>query len=276
MLPTLLITFREILEAALIVATVLGILAKLGSTKAIKTVWTATGAALLSSLLLLLAGSVFGLKIHEQFTGRTEEIFEGIVMIVSAVFITWAVFFLHKTFGHYKLTLLQKVRTTMEANEQKGIFLLVFTAVFREGFEIILFLSTIFFSSKPAEIVTGFVLGTVLACTLAFTLFRTSIRLPVFYTFRLTSILLILFAAGLLSHGFHELSEAGLFAEIQSLPQLTFSFIPTESSIAGSIVKTVFGLTKTMHSIEFALWSGYTLIMTWIVFLRPSFKQHDH
>lgn len=270
MFPSFLITFREVLEAALIVATILSILTKLKYTNSIKTVWIATIIALVSSLLLLLLGSVLGLKIHEQFTGKTEALFEGVVMIISSIFITWAVFFLHKTFAHYKLTLLQKVQSTMETHEQKGIFLLVFTAVFREGFEIVLFLSTLFFSSKPLEIAGGFLAGTAIATSVALLLFKTTIKLPIFYAFRITSLLLILFAAGLLSHGYHELTEAGVMSEMTKLPELTFSFIPEKSTVTGSTIRAVFGIAKTMSTIEFLLWSGYTLLMTWVIFLRPT------
>src|SRR3989344_3077367 len=139
MLAALLITFREVIEATLIVATVLGILTKLRQTKSIKTVWLATLAATVVSILLLVGGSLLGLRIHQLYTGKTEELFEGIMMFTSAVFITWAVFWLHKYFARHKLALLQKVKSTIETEKQTGLFILVFTAVFREGFEIVLF-----------------------------------------------------------------------------------------------------------------------------------------
>ncbi|PIV71264.1 hypothetical protein COW57_00440, partial [Candidatus Roizmanbacteria bacterium CG17_big_fil_post_rev_8_21_14_2_50_39_7] len=49
----------------------------------------------------------------------------------------------------------QKVRKSIEEQEQRGLFVLVFTAVFREGFEIVLFLSTIYLSSNPQRIFIG-------------------------------------------------------------------------------------------------------------------------
>ena len=113
MIPSFLITFREVIEASLIVATILGILAKLGDKKGMRTVWWASGSAALVSLFLLIAGSLFGLQMQQIYTGRTEEIIEGILMVVSAVFITWAVFFLHNYFGKYKTKLLQKIKKTV-------------------------------------------------------------------------------------------------------------------------------------------------------------------
>lgn len=269
MLPAALITFREILEASLIVATILGILSKLHFHQSVKTVWIATASAIIVSILLLFMGSLVGVKIHDVFEDH-EPIFEGSMMIISAFFVTWAVFFLHKTFAHHKLSLLQHVRSTIEKNEQKGIFLLVFTAVFREGLEIVLFLSTLFFSNSTGSISLGVLLGTLSAISVAVLLFTATIRLPVFQTFRATSILLILFAAGLLSQGIHELIEAQILPTFSNLPTLTLFFLPSATSHVGSIIQSIFGLSRSMPSIELLFWTIYAWGM-WNVTMKKSF-----
>ncbi|OGK10751.1 hypothetical protein A2767_06200 [Candidatus Roizmanbacteria bacterium RIFCSPHIGHO2_01_FULL_35_10] len=265
MLPAFLITLREVIEASLIVATILGILVKLNQTKGIRTVWLATGAAALVSVLLLGLGSVLGLKVQEIYSGKTEEFIEGILMITSAVFITWAVFFLHKYFSRYKVHLLKKIKEIVEKEEQKGIFILVFTAVFREGFEIVLFLSTIYFSSNPQNIFTGFMGGLIGGLLISFALFAATLKLPVYYAFRITSILLILFAAGLLSRGVHEFAEAGLMPEIG---KMTLAFMPQGGTFIGDMIKAIFGVTQKMDLVQIVLYSGYTVLMSWYVFFR--------
>ena len=267
MLPSFLITFREVIEAALIVATILGILTKLGRKKEIKTVWLATAAAAAVSVLLLLAGSIAGIKIQEIYSGPTEEFIEGILMLVSAVFITWAVFFLHNYFGRYKTRLLAKLKKTVEPQEQRGLFVLAFTAVFREGFEIVLFLSTIYFSSNPAAILGGFAMGATLALFVCFGLFAATLRMPVFYAFRVTSALLILFAAGLLAHGAHEFVEAGV---LRATPNAYLPFLPEKSTFAGSIIQAIFGLTRKMEILSLILYSSYASLMLWWVFIRKA------
>ena len=267
MLPSFLITFREVIEAALIVATILGILTKLGRKKEIKTVWLATAAAAAVSVLLLLAGSIAGIKIQEIYSGPTEEFIEGILMLVSAVFITWAVFFLHNYFGRYKTRLLAKLKKTVELQEQRGLFVLAFTAVFREGFEIVLFLSTIYFSSNPAAILGGFAMGATLALFVCFGLFAATLRMPVFYAFRVTSALLILFAAGLLAHGAHEFVEAGV---LRATPNAYLPFLPEKSTFAGSTIQAIFGLTRKMEILSLILYSSYASLMLWWVFIRKA------
>lgn len=264
MLPAFLITFREVIEASLIVATILGILVKLNQKKGIKTVWLASGTALVVSIFLLGLGSLVGLKVHELFE-ENEPYIEGSFMFISAIFITWAVFFLHNYFGKYKLKLLQKIKTTIAQEEQRGLFVLVFTATFREGLEIVLFLSTIYFSSNLENIFAGFLAGTLGALSITFGLFTTTLKLPVFYAFKTTSILLILFAAGLLARGIHEFTEVGLIPEVT---KITLAFIPPSTTFIGDMLKAVFGVTQKMNLIQLSFYAGYTAFMSWWVFLR--------
>lgn len=270
MLPTFLITFREVIEASLIVATILGVLVKLRQTKGIKTVWYATGLAALVSVLLLVGGSLLGLKVQELYSGKTEEMIEGIFMITSAVFITWAVFFLHKYFSKYKVHLLKRIKETVEQEEQKGLFVLVFTAVFREGFEIVLFLSTIYFSSSPQSIFTGFAGGIVGGLLISFALFAATLKMPVYYAFRVTSVLLIFFAAGLLARGVHEFAEVGILPEIG---KMTLTFVPQGGTFLADMIKAIFGITQKMDLMQITLYLGYTAVMVWYVFFRKTVNQ---
>lgn len=267
MLPSLLITFREVLEASLIVATILGILSKIGQKSEIATVWTATVLAGLVSVSIIFISSVFGFNLANTYKGSIEETIEGALMIVSAIFITWAVFFLHTHFGKHKTRYLASLKSTIEKQEKRGLFILVFTAVFREGFEIILFLSTLYFSSNPTEILSGFTVGFVLALALSLGLFSATVRMPVFWAFRTTSIMLILFAGGLLARGVHEFAEVGVIPEFS---KITIWLLPQHTSVAGDIIKGVFGITRTMDILQIASYTLYTSAMFWWVFFRKT------
>jgi high-affinity iron transporter len=265
MLPAFLITFREVIEATLIVATILGILVKLKQQKSIKTVWMATGAAAGVCILLLTGASLFGIEAQKLYTGEFEAVMEGSLLIISAFFITWAVFFLHKYFSKNKVKLLQKVKETVEQEEQKGLFVLVFTAVFRGGIEIVLFLSTIYFSSNPQQIFAGFTGGIVAGLVISFTLFSATLKLPVFYAFRVTSVLLILFAGGMLARGLHEFAEIGVFPEIA---KIHLPLLSNTSSIFTDFIRSVFGLTREMDLLQIVFYFTYITCMIWYVFIR--------
>lgn len=265
MLAALLITLREVIEATLIVATILGILTKLHHHKSIRTVWIATIAAACTSIGLLFIATRAGIHIQQIYSGKTEDIIEGGFMIISAFFITGAVFFLHRYFARNKAHLLQHIQHVAHKPMQKGLFILVFTAVFREGFEIVLFLSTIFLSTNPQQVFTGFGLGLVSGLLISFAFFSATIRLPVYYAFRTTSILLILFAAGLLGRGIHEFTEIGLLPE---LSRITFSFIPHNSTVIGGVIKSMFGITQSMDFLQLLAYGYYVAFMSHWVFIK--------
>lgn len=265
MLPAFLITFREVLEASLIVATILGILIKLNHQKSIRTVWMATAVAAFFSVLFLAGGSLVGLKVQNIYLGEVEEMVEGVLMITSAIFITWAVFFLHKYFTHHKAGLLKKVGEAVQKEEQKGLFILTFVAVFREGLEIVLFLSTIFLSTSPNRIFYGFSLGVLGGLIICLGLIKFTLRLPVKIAFKTTSLLLILFAAGLLARGTHEFMELGFIPEIYPV---TLAFIPQNTHVIADFTKAILGITRHMDIIQIFAYSIYTVFLSWFVFFR--------
>ncbi len=267
MFAAALISLREVIEATLIVATVVGILTKLKQTHLLKTVYTGTFLAIAASVALLGLGSFFGLQIQEIYTGETEELIEGVLMLISAAFVSWAVFFLHTTFGRNKVDLINKINSTALGGQRGAIFLLVFTAVFREGFEIVLFLSTLYLSNNPQQIFSGFLLGLLGGLVFCYVVFKTTVKLPIHYAFKGTSILLILFAAGLFARGIHEFTELGVLPEVTAI---TFGFLPEKTTTSGALIKVIFGITKKMDFIQLSVYAGYVSFMTWWIRLSSS------
>lgn len=269
MIPTLLITLREVIEASLIVATILGILVKLNQKESIRIVWSAAASALAVSFLLVFAGSSIGVNVQKLYRGPSEPLSEGILFIVSAFFVTWAVFVLHKHFARKKMHILQQVKDTLARDENRGIFFLTFTAVLREGIEIVLFLSTMYLTSSPPAIIAGFAGGVTLGLLVSLLFFSATIRMPVYYAFRVTSFLLIIFAGGLLARGIGEFVE---FIPIPMLPTLTFTFLPMTSTFLGGLIQTMFGITRNMHATAAISYITYIFIMHRRVFLRSERK----
>lgn len=270
MFASFLITFREVLEASLIVATILGILVHIGERRGVRTVWLATIMAGVASIALVFLGGLFGLKIQEIYSGRVEEIVEGTLMITTALFITWAVFFLHRYFRRQSAKLLAQVRETIEKKEERGLFALVFISVLREGFEIVLFLSALFFAESSSSILSGFSLGGITALLFALLFFLSARRLPIAYAVRGTNFLLILFAAGLLGRGIHEFIEAGLLPFFERLPEFSLAIVPNaKTSFIGGFLKSMFGITAKMHSMQITAYTLYVVVMVYAVFVRP-------
>lgn len=270
MFPAFLITFREVIEASLIVATITGILYRLGQRKHLKILLRATLLALVISILLLAGGSLLGYNMHTVYSGKTEEFAEGVMMTLSVFFITWAVFFLHVHFSGHKEHLMKKVKDSIEKEEERGLFAFIFLAVFREGFEIVLFLSSIYLSSKPADIAVGSLGGLLSGVLLSALLFKTSQKVSIRYAYHASTVLLLLFGAGLLARGIHEFAEAGVVPE---LLKISFVFIPSTGTFIGETLKTLFGITRNMDILQIGGYALYLIIM--MAYLRRSRTHHS-
>src|SRR3989344_7533576 len=84
MIASLIIALRETLEAALIIGIIIGYLNRTGQAKHKKTVWLAAVLAIIASLI----GAWLFKILAGGFTGRAEQLFEGITMIIGAILLT--------------------------------------------------------------------------------------------------------------------------------------------------------------------------------------------
>src|SRR3954453_14981053 len=136
MLQALIITLREGVEAALIVGITLAYLNKIARPELRKLVYWALGAAFVCSLLVAVVISRFELN---------QDIFEGWVMLIAAVFVASMVLFMMKTGKKLKGTIESKVGGLATTGSQIGLFLFIFLMVLREGVETVLILATVSF-----------------------------------------------------------------------------------------------------------------------------------
>jgi high-affinity iron transporter len=91
-------------------------------------------------------------------------------------------------------------------------------------------------------------------------LFASTTQLNLRSFFQITSVLLILFAAGLLSHGIHEFNEAGLIPTIVN-PLWDINHILDEKSVFGSILKALFGYNGNPSLTEVLAYLGYFVVV---------------
>lgn len=256
MIAALLITLREGLEAALIVGIVLGVLRKLGRTDRSKPVWLGVAAAVAASIVAGLALNALGVA----FTGHGEETFEGTAMLLAAGVLTWMIFWMQRQGRNVQAELESDVRQAVTIGSTWALFGLAFVAVLREGIETVLFLTAAAFSATPAETLIGGALGLTIAIALGWLIFAAGKRLDVRAFFRVTSVLLILFAAGLLAHGVHELQEAAL------LPTLVkhvwdVNSILDENGTVGAFLKALFGYNGNPSLLEAISYVAYFVVI---------------
>ncbi len=259
MIPSFIITFRETLEAALVIGIVLGYLIKTKQTKYNNVVYIGIVAGIVASII----GAFLFSNMAGGFEGRAEEIFEGVTMLVGAVLLTTMIFWMMKQ-RHIAHEIEQRVAAQVAKSYNLGLFLLVFISVLREGIETVIFLSAASFVSTDNNII-GALIGIIAAVFLGYAIFVGSLRINIKKFFSITSILLILFAAGLVAHGVHELEEAKIIPPMiehvwDINPQLNSDGsypLLHEKGYIGSILKGLFGYNGDPSLTEVLSWLAY-------------------
>jgi high-affinity iron transporter len=271
MLAAALIALREGLEAALIVGIVLGVLRKLGHTDRSRPVWAGVLVAIVVSIAAGLALNTLGVV----FEGRGEQIFEGVAMLLAAGVLTWMIFWMQRQGRQTQAELESDVRRAVTVESTWALFGLAFVAVVREGIETALFLTAAAFSATPAQTLVGGALGLAVAIGLGWLIFAAGRRLNVSAFFRVTTVLLILFAAGLVAQGMHEFQEAAL------LPVLVehvwnVRAILDEGYSLGAFLKALLGYNSSPSLLEAIAYGAYLLVVGTVALRQMSGKGSAH
>ena len=256
--PALLITSRETLEVAIVVGVILTFLAKTDQQVFKKYVWSGAGAGIAISALVAIILEIF----FVGFEARTEALFEGILMLVTAGFITWMIMWVHRQKDAVK-GIKEKVAYHAGKGYGLGIFFLVAASVFREGTEIVLYLKSSGLAGQSDQFY-GAVFGILAAVILGYALFRFALRVNLSLVFNVTSVFLIMFAAGLVAHGVHEFQQLGILPIFSFDPVFNISHILDSKSTIGSFLRTLFGYTSTPTLLELISYSYFIVSVVWL------------
>lgn len=259
MVPGLLLSFREGLEAALIIGILLGTLKKIGRPEFRVSVWAGAGLAVVGSILLAFILQWVG----ASFEGPAEEAFEGITMLLSAAILTWVILWMQQQSHTINAQLSSDVRKAAITGSRGALFSLAFLSIIREGLELVLILTATSYTSGQYSILIGTGIGLAAAVLAAYLLFNRLIKLNLGQFFRITSIILILFAAGLVAHGVHELNEVGW---IPAVVEHVWDINPIlyENSLGGEILKALFGYNGNPSLTEVIAYFVYYLVLAWV------------
>ena len=267
--PSLLITFREALEAALIVTIMVTYLRKIGKQELNKYSYLGAGSAIVVSLLV-------GVGLQTLYGGLGDtagQLFEGIASLTAVVVLTSMIFWMTKHSKGIKGELEGKIEQAVTQDELYGIAALSFIAVAREGLETVLFLSATFIQDQVGTII-GAVIGALIVLGLSVLLMRGTVNLEISKFFKVTSILLLIFGAGLAGYGVHELIEAGEGSgiDIGVLGEKPFDINPPvnpdgtypllhEKGVIGSVLKALVGYDGNPEWLRIIVYIGYWIVI---------------
>lgn len=213
-----------------------------------KYVWIGTGAAIALSIAL----AAIVLVLYGGLSGVGKELFEGAAAMTAVVVLTYMIFWMARNARKIKGELEQKVDVAITTKFLLGIALVTFIAVFREGLETVLFLTASIFAD-PAGTAVGAVAGFGTVVVIAYFLLRGTHRLSIRKFFAATSVILLVFAAGILSYGTHEFIEAAEDSgvELGWLGEKAYDLNPPENTLfhpkTGEVGMVIRGLIGTIY-----------------------------
>jgi len=265
----LVLTAREALEAALIVGVIAAYLKKSGRSDLNRYLYIGVVGAVFASLAL--GASV--LLFYGALSGVMEELFAGATSFTAAIVLTYMIFWMARNSRKVKGEIEAKVDYSLSTGYLLGVAVLSFVAVAREGLETVLFLSA-FAIRDITSTVIGTIIGTAVVVALSITMMKGIYRLNVSQFFKYTSIILVVFAAGLAAGGVHEFAEAAedsglilgpLFGKAYDLGIPDQSLWGSEGAI-GSVLNAIAGYRTSAEWALVLVYLGYWFIVGSYVF----------
>ncbi|MCL4377679.1 MAG: FTR1 family protein [Actinobacteria bacterium] len=260
MLSSFFIAFREGLEAFLIIGIIISYLFKTGGRRYIRQVFLgAVSAIALSVGIAFLFELLLG-----GFEGKKEQIFEGSVMLLAVIVLTYMIFWMNKQAGKIKSDIEVSVEKAIDKGRIFSLFFLGFIVVFREGAETVLFFRAISYQTASKELIAGAAIGIISSIILALIFFISTIKINISLFFRITGILIMFIAAGLFSESVHEFEEAGILPAIRNNVYDISRFI-SKDSVAGGILKSLFGYNPSPSLLEIIIYTVYLALIAVLI-----------
>jgi len=218
MLQALLVTFREGIEAFLIVGVISAYLRKTNRAGLLRGVHVGLAVSVVTCLV--------GAWLWQQVPNQA--LYEGVGSLVAAAFVgamLWqAVRVGRRIKGEIEARISRAAGAEGEpitARAVAGVAVVTMLLVTREGLEAVFYLGVQAFAIKRANVIIGAGAGLVLAGGVAFVWTRFSHRLNLGIVLKVTSIFLGLFLVQLLVYGVHELAESGFIEGSQGFHDAT-------------------------------------------------------
>lgn len=262
---SLVVSLREGIEIALIVAVILSYLRKsdllnLGRYVAVGVIL----AALTSIGVALVMAAVWG-----TFEGPGLSVFEGVVVLVAAVLLTSMILWMWKSGGRISSEIEASAGRQAGLRGGIGLLLVSFALILREGVELVLF-SMALAVEDAFQTYVGIGAGLFLATIAGFGIYRGSFHISLRSFFKWTSAFLILFAAGMVAYGIQELQDGGLLliGPLQLwninpplLPDGSYPLLH-EDGLIGGLAKSLFGYDGNPSALEVLGYLSYILIVS--------------
>ena len=251
------IIVREGLEAVLLIGAILAYLSAIGAEKKHHhRIYMGVGAGVAGSILTwVLARTLL------PVTGANRELLEGVTALIAVAVLLYVSHWLfQKSYIHdWKQYLREKVGKAASSGSVFAMAGLAFAAVYREGFETVLFYQAMLYDAPPVAVLAGFAPGMLLILIVGFAIIRMGLKLPLRKVFAVTNAILVYLAFVFLGKGLYNLQESGMFSP------LPLSWIPDSAAL-----QQIFGLYPVAQTVLAQLALATMLFATWLIYVLRS------
>jgi high-affinity iron transporter len=262
MFTTFSFAFREYLEVFLIIGVFYGISQKLAP-KAVNYIKKASLLGVSIALLLPVLFFSIGTNIKQIITSANQELFEGFVMVASALLLAYVVISLHSFFNkHRSKTILETHKKLTEEVYDKTLFATIVLLIAREGLEIGLFTASTSLLTSFSYNMFGLLLGFVCAAIIGYAFNTALLRASVSRLFVFTQWVILVQGAALLQRGVAKLLEAFGIIDIAAVGSFALQFMPNDETFIGELIKAFTGLTPEYSVAKLCITLGYVAIVS--------------
>lgn len=273
MFASFLITFREGLEAFLLVGIILSYLAKLGASKHNKLIYLGVILGLIASLCVAF---IFQFVVDQFDSENYRNLLMAGILLFATVVLTYMAIWMQKQAKQQVADMQHSISDILSKGNVFGLIFLAFLAVMREGFETVLFFSALMYSGQGdfslQEGMIGAVLGLLLSIVLVVIMMRGTRQLPIQAFFKWTSLLILIIAAGLLSSAINMLQSADLLVIIQT-SVFDISHVLDDTSVIGTFLRALFGYNSSPNLIPLLVWISY--LTTFCIFWHRGYQRQS-
>ncbi len=256
MIASLLVVFREVIEAGLIVGIVLA------ATKGVpyRGRWVAYGIA--GGLVGACLVAIFAREIAAQFSGAGAELFNASILLFAVVMLTWHNVWMARH-GRSMAADVRRVGSAVISGERtpSALAIVVGIAVLREGSEVVLFLYGLASQDSAGGVMIGGALGLASGAALSAVAYFGLLAIPVHRLFAVTSGLITLLAAGMAAQAVLFFQQGGYLEFLTSTVWDTSWLLP-QDSIAGRLLHTLVGYSDMPNGAQLLFYGGTILLIS--------------
>jgi high-affinity iron transporter len=262
MLAALIIVFREVFEAGLIIGIVLAVTRTVSG----RNRWI--GGGVLAGVLAACVVAAFAGAISHLFAGMGQELFNAAILCVAVVMLTW-----HNVWmARHGVELAGELRAAGQAvvEGKKSLLALavvVGVAVLREGSEVVLFLYGVVATEAESSwsVVLGGFLGLALGAAVCLMTYFGLLRIPARALFTTTTVLIALLAAGMAAQAAAFLERANWLTALDKVVWDS-GWLLSDTSIAGRALHTLIGYTDQPTAMQLTVYLA--ILLTTFVLMR--------